>query len=250
MSLEGGRPGAPLPGAMLKVSRRPGGEPEIFYSLQGEGPSVGTPSVFLRLALCNLTCTWCDTKYTWDWRHYDYRQEVVELTPAQVEETVLEYDCRHLVITGGEPMLQQKGLASVVGPLKERGYSFEVETNGTIAPGPSLALAVDQWNVSPKLANSGNGEGRREVPQALRAFARLSNTYFKFVVAEYGDLHEVRTLVDRYGLQRERVILMPEGRNDAALAEKSRWLSQACIEEGFRFTPRLHILLWGDKRGT
>ena len=238
-----------LPSILLKVSRQPNGEPEIFHSLQGEGASIGTPSVFLRLALCNLVCAWCDTKYTWDWRHYDYKSEVMELSYEQVEENILRYGCRHLVITGGEPLLQQKGLASLVRSLKERGFSFEVETNGTIAPIPQLEQDIDQWNVSPKLATSGNALHGREVPQALHAFSRLPSSYFKFVLVEGSDLEEVRLLIKKYDIPRERVILMPEGQTPEALRERGQWLSQVSIEEGFRFTPRLHILLWGDKRG-
>ena len=238
------------PSSSLKVSRQPNGEPEIFHSLQGEGASLGSPSVLLRLALCNLTCTWCDTKYTWDWRHYDYDKEVMELSLDQAKERILRYDCRHVVITGGEPLLQQQALAPLVRSLKGMGYTFEVETNGTIGPSPDLERDVDQWNVSPKLETSGNAGGRREVPQALRYLSRLKNAYFKFVVVEASDLEEVRVMTRRYDLPRDRVILMPEGRTRAALEERGRWLSVLCTDEGFRFSPRLHILLWGDKRGT
>ena len=234
----------------LKVSRQPGGEPEIFHSLQGEGASIGTPSVFLRLALCNLICTWCDTKYTWDWQHYDYENEVIELSLEQVEESIVRYDCPRLVITGGEPLLQQGGLVPLVSSLKKRGFTFELETNGTIVPAPQLRQGIDQWNVSPKLATSGNLPNRREAPQALHSFGCLTNAYFKFVVVERSDLQEVRALVLKHGLPRERVILMPEGQTPVALQDRSHWLSQTCIEEGFRYSPRLHILLWGDRRGT
>ena len=234
----------------LKVSRQPDGEPEIFYSLQGEGAAIGTPSVFLRLALCNLACAWCDTKYTWDWRNYDYNAEVMELSQGKLAEYILGYRCRHLVITGGEPLLQREGLASLVRSLKGRGFSFEVETNGTILPGPHLERDVDQWNVSPKLANSGNPAHRREVPQALSSFARLPGAFFKFVVVERSDIAEVKSIMLMYDLPRERVVLMPEGRDPTALGDRSEWLSRICVEEGLRFTPRLHILLWGDRRGT
>lgn len=234
----------------LKLSRKPDGEPEIFHSLQGEGTAIGTPSVFLRLALCNLVCTWCDTKYTWDWRHHDYSSEVTELSLEEVEQCVLRYGCRHLVITGGEPLLQQKKLAYLVSSLKQQGFSFEVETNGTIVPIPQLLQDIDQWNVSPKLATSWNSPHRREVASALSCFGRLPNAYFKFVIVDHADLNEVSMLVRKYGVPRERVVLMPEGRSVAVLHERSSWLSQVCVEEGFRYTPRLHVLLWGDKRGT
>ena len=148
----------------LKLSRQPSGEPEIFHSLQGEGHSIGTPTVFLRLAHCNLTCSWCDTKYTWDWANYDPKREVLTLPVDEIEERILGYGCPHLVITGGEPMMQQEALAPLALSLNERGFHVEVETNGTLAPNAEMANAVSQWNVSPKLTNSGVAPDRREAP--------------------------------------------------------------------------------------
>lgn len=234
----------------LKVSRLPSGEPEIFHSIQGEGISLGTPSVFLRLAMCNLVCSWCDTKYTWDWQNFDYRNEVMDLSQEQVRDYILKYDCNHLVITGGEPLIQQKGLEPLVKSLKQRGFTFEVETNATIAPSPSIERDIDQWNVSPKLATSGNGPLRREVPEVLQAFCRLPKAIFKFVVVGESDLEEIRNLLRQYDISKERVILMPEGRTPDEVENRGKWLSNVCINEGYRFTPRLQILLWGDKRGT
>ena len=234
---------------MLKVSKQSSGEPEVFYSLQGEGATIGTPSVFLRLTTCNLACTWCDTKYTWDWANFDYAQEVMSMEASQLEEKILAFHCPNLVITGGEPLLQRSELVPLVNSLKSQGMRFEVETNGTIAPGPELSRDIDQWNVSPKLANSGNAAERREVPTALAAYRGLPNAYFKFVVAEPGDVDEVCVLRDKYHLPSQRVILMPEGQTAAALRSRSGWVSEVCVREGFRFSPRLHILLWGDERG-
>ncbi len=233
----------------LKVSRNPSGEPEIFCSIQGEGVTSGTPTAFLRLAVCNLSCTWCDTKYTWDWEHYDRMSEVMEMTIPEVERRVLAFDCPHLVVTGGEPMLQQRQLAPLASALAERGYYCEVETNGTIAPEPELADAVAQWNVSPKTASSSNRAGKREVPAALEAFSKLGNAYFKFVVVEPSDVDDVRQLVGRYNLHTDRVILMPEGTTAGAIQERGRWVAEASVEHGFRFSTRLHISLWGDERG-
>ena len=108
------------------MSRLPTGQPEIFLSIQGEGASLGTQSVFLRLALCNLACIWCDTKYTWDWHNYDYHREAMELTQQQVEESITKYPCHHLVITGGEPLLQKRALEPLVRSLKSKGFSLRL----------------------------------------------------------------------------------------------------------------------------
>ena len=148
---------------MLKVSRQPSGDPEIFHSIQGEGVSAGTPTVFLRLATCNLACTWCDTRYTWDWRNFDYADGVVEMALDEVERRVLEFGRPRLVITGGEPLLQQAVLAPLVSSLAGQGFYCELETNGTIVPSPDMIEGIAQWNVSPKLENSGNMTRAREV---------------------------------------------------------------------------------------
>ena len=234
---------------MLRVSKQANGEPEVFYSLQGEGPNTGAPSVFLRLATCNLACSWCATKYTWDWEHYDYDLEVVTLEPSQVEARILRFGCRRSIITGGEPLLQQRELAPLVASLKDQEFHFEVETNGTIAPQPELVRDIDQWNVSPKLATSCNTKDRRDQGHAMDALCRLPNAYFKFVVTEPRDVDEVCTLRDKYGLHNQRIILMPEGTTPGEIQRRSPWVSEACVKEGFRFSTRLHILLWGDKRG-
>ena len=234
---------------MLRVSKQPDGQPEVFYSLQGEGPNTGAPSVFLRLATCNLACSWCDTKYTWDWEHYDFAQEVVSLVANEVEARILSFECRRLIVTGGEPLLQQRELALLVASLKERDFQFEVETNGTIVPQPELVRDIDQWNVSPKLSTSGNIEDKRDQRRAMDVLSRLPNAYFKFVVTEPGDVDEVLTLRDKYGLLNQQIILMPEGTTVADIQNRSPWVSEACVKEGFRFSTRLHILLWGDKRG-
>ena len=237
---------------MLKVSRQPSGEPEIFHSLQGEGATAGTPSVFLRLATCNLTCTWRDTKYTWDFGdfgNFDYDKEVTTLPEEEVRSRILAYGCPHLVITGGEPLIQQTALAPLATSLKARGFYSEVETNGTLTPIPEMVEGVSQWNVSPKLLNSGNRSTRREVPQALEAFRRLDTSYFKFVVVEPADVDEVDALVERYAIPQERVILMPEGVTSSVIDDRGKWVAKACVDRGYRFSTRLHILLWGDDRG-
>ena len=227
----------------------PSGEPEIFRSIQGEGVTAGTPAVFLRLATCNLACTWCDTKYTWDWETHSYDAEVLQLPIADAQERILAFDCPRLVITGGEPLLQQEELAPLVTSLSQDGVYCEVETNATIAPQPEMIEAITQWNVSPKTSSSGNRPERREVASALSVFLGLSNAYFKFVVVEPRDVEEVCGLVDRHGLPPDRVLLMPEGTTADTVQERSIWVAEACERYGFRFTTRVHILLWGAQRG-
>ncbi len=234
---------------MLKLARLPDGTPEVFASIQGEGVTAGVPSVFVRLALCNLQCSWCDTRYTWDWGRYDPAHETMEVAEDALVERAAAAPPRNLVITGGEPLLQQRKLASAVERWKAAGFRIEVETNGTIVPASALAAAVDQWNVSPKLGNSGNSPQKREVPAALGWFAGEPAAYFKFVIAAEEDLQEVIRLVGRYAIPPSRVLLMPEGTTPAALARLSPWLAARCTDLGFRFTTRLHILLWGDQRG-
>lgn len=234
---------------MLKVSRQPSGEPEIFHSVQGEGVTAGEPAVFLRLATCNLACTWCDTRYTWDWANYEVDEQVMPMSAEEVEQRVTAFGTRRLVITGGEPMLQQRELATLAASLRDRGYTCEVETNGTLEPRPEMAAAVSQWNVSPKLTNSGNDHARREVRPSLNAFAALDNAYFKFVIVEPGDVDEVSLLAGRYQLEPGKVILMPEGVTAEVLNERGSWLAEVCRDKGYRFSTRLHIQLWGDVRG-
>ena len=234
---------------MLKVSRRPDGQPEIFHSIQGEGVYAGRPAVFLRLALCNLACVWCDTRYTWDWEHYDQGKEITALSLDEAEEAIRRYCCRNLVVTGGEPLVQQRSLAPLLQRLKDCGFWIEVETNGTIAPGKKLLGVVDHWSVSPKLENSGNPGPSRENPRALRLFRGLSSAHFKYVVEKADDLAEVRVMVGEYDLPCEKVILMPQAQDRDALLERSRWLIDICKGEGYLFSTRLQVLLWGNRRG-
>ena len=234
---------------MLKVSRQQDGTPEIFYSIQGEGINTGKPAVFLRMALCNLACRWCDTRYTWDWGEGDAIQYAVEMSSNQVEQEILKHGCRFLVITGGEPMLQQRELLPLLKNLKNKGLFFEIETNGTILPEPDMIDLIDHWNVSSKLTNSGNKISSREKSECYHFFCVLPSSHFKFVVDTEKDIKEIKFLVQKYGLKPEKVILMPQATNREVLLEKSRWLVELCKKEGYIYSLRLHILLWGDKRG-
>ncbi len=221
---------------------------EIFDSIQGEGVSLGVPSVFLRLAHCNLRCGWCDTKYTWDWNTYDIRNEIHELSLDQTISALQQLRPRNLVVTGGEPLLQQTALVSLLQQLGQ-SWTSEVETAGTLLPDARLTTTITRWNISPKLENSGNPVDKRLRPHALRVFAALPNTYFKFVVATPGDVAEIADLVARFNLPSERVMLMPEAARPERLNDLAQRLVEVCLQQGYRLGYRLHIALWGEKRG-
>jgi 7-carboxy-7-deazaguanine synthase len=221
---------------------------EIFYSLQGEGIDAGKPAVFIRTALCNLSCIWCDTKYTWDWSHYDYEREVTDMTIPQIQEQISRFDTKHCVITGGEPLLQQTKLIPLLSNLKNKDYFIEVETNGTIFPSDMLERFVDRWNVSPKLKNSLISKQHREVQRCMEYFAKNSKAYIKFVICNQADISEVNTLIGKYKMNSPRIILMPEGNSAAEIMKKSKWLAEICLLNGYRLSVRLHTLVWSGAR--
>lgn len=233
-------------------------EPEIFHSLQGEGISMGRPSVFVRLSGCNLACLWCDTPYTWYFtghngphrgsQTYDRRANSVTLDIAEVARRITAFGCRHIVFTGGEPLLQQPALAALCALLGPE-FHIEIESNGTVALTPGFQPHVDQLNLSPKLRHSGNGDARLN-ESALHVYAKDPRAWFKFVIAEPSDADEVEDLARRYALPADRIILMPEGTRADVLRERSEWLAAVCQSRGWRFTDRLHIHLYGDTRGT
>ena len=227
------------------------GEPEIFASLQGEGPSAGRPCVFVRLSRCNLACAWCDTAYTWRFSGpgaFERRANQVMLSAEDTAARIRALNGTRLVVTGGEPLLQASALAKMLALLP--GMHIEIETNGTVAPPPALDRQVHQYNVSPKLAHSGNAAELALLPDRLAAFAADPRAYFKFVVATPGDIDEVLALAATYAIPRERLFVMPEGTDSATLRARSIWLAEACIAAGMRLSDRLHIHLYGDTRGT
>jgi 7-carboxy-7-deazaguanine synthase len=234
---------------MLKVSKKSDGSPEIFYSIQGEGANLGKHSVFLRLALCNLKCTWCDTRYTWDWSLFKPAEQILELSQEEVTRNILKYQRPYLVVTGGEPLLQQGRLLSLCESLKDKGFNIEIETNGTIIPDRRLLSLVYHWSVSPKLRNSGNPPSLCESTACYRLFNSISQSHFKYVVRDENDFAEIKSLAERYSLSTEKIILMPEAANREELLNKSSWLVELCKSSGYRFSTRLHVLLWGVERG-
>ncbi len=234
------------------------GGPEIFASLQGEGPSMGLPVAFVRLSRCNLACTWCDTAYTWrfegdnrphrDGITFDRKANQVTLSPAETAERIAALGQNRLVITGGEPLLQAGALADMLAHLPDT--AIEIETNGTVAAPARLDIRVDQYNVSPKLAHSGNPAALALVPERLDAYATDSRAFFKFVIAGPEDVAEVLSLQQRYRIKPAHIFLMAEGTTSAAQRERQAWLAPLCLEHGFRMSDRLHIHLYGDTRGT
>ena len=234
------------------------GEAEIFASVQGEGPSAGMPVAFMRLSRCNLACVWCDTAYTWhfegdDRPHRDgvafaRKSNQVTLNEDEVAARILLLGQDRLVITGGEPLLQAPALAKMLELLPN--IAVEVETNGTTKATSRLDIRIDQFNVSPKLAHSGNPADLALLPERLDAYATDPRAWFKFVIAEPSDVEEVLALRDRYRFRPGHVFLMPEGTDSETIRTREKWLAPLCLEHGFRLSDRLHIHLFGDTRGT
>lgn len=239
----------------MLILAKSGNTPEIFHTVQGEGRNVGMPTIFVRLSLCNLHCVWCDAYYTFNWVGTPWKSNFpkvekpdyqIQLEPLEVLENIRRLsNCQNIVLTGGEPLLQQKQLVPLLIQLKELGYWIEIETNGTIIP--IVDQYIDQYNCSPKLTNSANPHRIREKEDALMFFSSSTKTWFKFVIQNEGDLEEVLSLITRYKIPRERTFLMPEGITSEELHIKSGWLVDVCKQYGLRFSSRLQIELYGLK---
>jgi 7-carboxy-7-deazaguanine synthase len=199
---------------------------------------VGTPSVFVRLQGCSIGCTWCDTKYSWN----PGAGETTTLTA--VLDTVRASRARNVVVTGGEP-LEHAAFVPLVTALHGLGRRIEVETAGTIAPPDA---PVDQWNVSLKLRHSGVTDAVRLRSAPIAAF-RGAGAWFKFVVADEADVAEVLAIQSAHALPSERIVLMPLGMERSEQEARMPSVIEWAKLHDFRFTPRLHILLWGPKRG-
>ncbi len=231
---------------------------EFFHSIQGEGPTAGHPAWFLRLTGCNLDCPWCDTTEVWrkgnrmlfkdipKMHGYDYTHYI---------ETLARGD--HLVITGGEPMLQDN---SIFYYLKDIGYSLErkvfaeIETNGTIMPKMYGAMSyIAQWNVSPKLSNSVQPRSKRYCSDVLRFLNKMMtrhNVIFKFVIEDETDIQEIQMdFIDTKIIDRDKVWLMPMASTQRELEERSIWLVELCKTHGFKFSNRLQVQIWNRVTG-
>ncbi len=212
---------------------------ETFLSLQGEGASAGVPAHFVRLQGCSVGCSWCDTKYTWaadggrECEPEQVLEELRALGPAPL-----------LVVTGGEP-LETGALVPLLRLALERWERVEVETAGTLPP--PLSHEQLHWNVSPKLPRATAGWERtwRHLP----AWLAEPNASFKIVVGEDPDAADVLRLLEENAVPAGRVALMPEGFTDDGVRRQAVELAELCKRHGFRLSPRLHVWLWGARRG-
>jgi len=222
---------------------------EMFYSLQGEGSTNGKPSIFVRLYGCPLRCTWCDTKHA-----YDNKSEMKNITFSDIEDLSEASNCKNIVFTGGEPMLQQKKIHKFINLHSTVDWSFEIETAGVIMPDEAFLNHFHinhnlKFNVSPKLSNSGVSSNKAIDFDIINALAGQKKSSFKFVISSDNDVTELQTLLDRTDIQDNQVWLMPEGVTKDDVLEKGEWLFNTAKHFGFNFTLRTHTILFGEQRG-
>jgi organic radical activating enzyme len=225
---------------------------EVFTTLQGEGPAAGRPATFVRLGGCNLSCSWCDSAYTWDAKAFDLR---AELEPTTAEQILDRVDAPRVVITGGEPLLHQRNPAfrDLLEGICRSDREVHLETNGTIPPTRHTYGHVLRAAVSPKLphADAGRRTGievfREDV---LRMWAGIAGrAYLKIVVRDADDCERAVLLADETGWPRSAVWLMPEGTTRDVLDQRWPVIASWAAAEQVNATHRLHVLAWGDERG-
>jgi 7-carboxy-7-deazaguanine synthase len=226
---------------------------EIFYSLQGEGELTGVPSVFVRASGCNLRCNWCDTPYA------SWKPEGETRSVAEIVSEISRQPARHVVLTGGEPMIA-KDIRELAAEVKKLGHHITIETAGTIAPD---GIACDLASISPKLKNSApderlpeswreRHEETRWQPEVVRAWIDAYPYQLKFVVSSAADVDEIEGMLAelKRDIPRAKVLLMPEGTSMETLRARAAWLGELCKACGYRYAHRLHVELYGNKRGT
>ncbi len=212
---------------------------ETFTGFQGE-INVGRLAFFLRTAECNLNCTFCDTNYA--------KTESVDMTVDDLVEQAMHFN--RVVITGGEPLLQKQDVAKIIEKLKRKNPNIviEIETNGTIKPLGGKFLGDVIFNVSPKLKNSGNEYKKRIVYDTLGWFNEI-NANFKFVIDSPDDIDEVNLLVSEFGISKKQVFLMPQGKTKEEQLNKMETVCKYAKLNGYNISPRLHVLIYDNKRG-
>tara|TARA_R110002096_G_scaffold92332_6_gene208762 strand:+ start:630 stop:1355 length:726 start_codon:yes stop_codon:yes gene_type:complete len=240
----------------MKLARMPDGSPEIFHTLQGEGRHTGRPSIFIRSSLCNLSCRWCDTPYTWNWegtsfahdgeQKFNRDEQIIDLSTQEIVNEVGQYPCSNYVFTGGEPLIQEKDWVRLMDKLSG---SFEIETNGTLFPKEDFLSRIHQLNVSPKLSNSGVPEEQRYQPEVLRQLAETEKADFKFVIADQKDFAEVESLSAASKLPADRIFLMPKAISVSELEANQSFVASLAQENGMNYSDRLHLRLFGSGRG-
>ena len=227
---------------------------EVFGpTIQGEGPHTGRQVGFIRFGGCNLHCSWCDTPYTWDASRYDLRAELGRRTVTSLLSHIDAMDVDTVVLSGGEPLLQQRQPAwtLLLDRLAHAGVGIHVETNGTIAPNETTHRYVTHFSVSPKLAHAGDTEDQRIVPEVLttyRTIATSGRAIFKFVARTRRDLLDIAKLAQDHQLDHRHVWVMPEGTTADEVLDGTRELIGDTLAAGFNFTTRLHTLIWGQER--
>jgi len=222
---------------------------EIFYSIQGEGQLIGYPSVFFRTSYCNLRCIWCDTPYT------SWEPEDKDISVEDAVDAILAHNCKQVVITGGEPFMQSKDLTILCRRLRQNGKHITIETNGTLFE----KVEADLLSISPKLENSNPSEFNHHFKQhqrnrinqlVLRQFLDYYSCQLKFVVETERDLFEIHQLEREMQIPASIIVLMPQGITNNQIQEKQNWIVETCKKYGYRYSPRLHVDIWGDTRGT
>ena len=225
---------------------------EIFYSIQGEGELCGVPSVFIRTSGCNLRCQWCDTRYA------SWEPEGIDLSEEAILTKVREHPARHVVLTGGEPMVA-RGIHSLAAALREAGYHITIETAGTVPPDD---IACDLASLSPKLAHSRpttlgpawaeKHDSLRYQPGVIRQWLDHAPFQLKFVLETTTDLEEMEALLKETGsdIPAWKIQIMPQGITRDSLLERQSQLLDLCKKRGYRYCSRLHIDLFGNRRGT
>lgn len=222
---------------------------EIFYSIQGEGKLTGTPSAFIRTSGCNLRCIWCDSPYT------SWQPGGESLSNAEIVRRLAEYSTRHVVLTGGEPLIADD-VEDLTRLVKSSGYHLTLETAATVWKD----VVCDLASISPKLSNSTPWERDRKRAErherdrinrdTIRRFMAFDDYQLKFVIDSPEDVAEVDELLDHLGdVNPLDVLLMPQGVTAEELSDRGRWLAELCKERRFRFCPRLQIELYGNVRG-